>query len=393
MTDPRSALRADDEQGGEVARPRGTWRASFLLVVGATADAGESEVAAVIPGAEVVELVAPAESTPLVAARHAGEEIDPAALVARAQNAASAGDGPGTDARRPREDDEPLVAAVAHGGLLAPLTPRYATRDLASELQAAVIVAAPARPGALNAARLTVEAARGGGLAVAALVLTGWPDPPSRVQLDERALLHELTGLPVLTLTPGAPPPDWDVADWVLGDAGAGPAAARVTLEPYTAWEGEAPGDPRHAPRPRLMDTLEEVVATEGPVLAARAYAVVNRAAGGRKLTSVARAPLSSAMYWLAKERRIALTAKDEIPWQDDDVARALDAPAVRVRELGPRELIEVPLDEVAELMRRRRPAHGEDPAALKRAVLGTYGLRRLTARADAYLETALALL
>ncbi|HEV2768569.1 MAG TPA: hypothetical protein VGV40_00090, partial [Solirubrobacteraceae bacterium] len=223
--------------------------------------------------------------------------------------------------------------------------------------------------------------------------LTGWPDPPTRVQLDERALLHELTGLPVLTLAPGAPPADWDVADWAPDEPGAGPATARVTLEPYTAWEGEAPGDPRHAPRPRLMDTLEEVVVTEGPVLAARAYALVNRAAGGKKLTSVARAPLSSAMYWLAKEHRIALIARDEIPWQDDDVARALDAPPVRVRELGPRELIEVPLDEVAELMRRLRPAHGEDPAALKRAVLGAYGLRRLTARADAYLETALGLL
>jgi len=357
---------------------------TILLVVGATAEAGEADVARAIPGAEVVEVLPAAEAVPMVAARHAGEELDPAALVARVREAASAA----------RAGEAPhAVAAIAHGGLLAPLTPRYATRDLASELQAAVVVAAPARAGALNAARLTVEAARGGGLAVAALVLTGWPDPPSRVQLDERALLHELTGLPVLTLTPGAPPPDWDVADWAMGDAGAGVAPAGVVLEPYTAWEGEAPGDPRHAPRPRLMDTLEEVVATEGPVLASRVYSLVNRAAGGRKVTSVARAPLSSAMYWLAKEHRIALTARDEIPWQDDDVARAPDAPTVRVRELGPRELIEVPLDEVAELMRRLRPAHGEDPAALKRAVLGAYGLRRLTTRADAYLETALGLL
>lgn len=347
-----------------------------LLVVGATADAGEADVASAIPGAEVVELLPPSGAAPMVAAQHAGEELDPAALVTRAA-----------------QGEAELLAAVAHGGLLAPLTPRYAIRDLAAELQASVVVAAPARPGALNAARLTVEAARGGGLAVAALVLTGWPDPPTRVQLDERALLHELTGLPVLTLTAGAPPPDWDVADWATDESGGGPATARVTLEAYTAWEGEAPGDPRHAPRPRLMDTLEEVVTTEGPVLAARAYALVNRAAGGRKLTSVARAPLSSAMYWLAKEHRIALTPRDEIPWQDDDVARALDAPPLRVRELGPRELIEVPLDEVAELMRRLRPAHGEDPAALKRAVLGAYGLRRLTARTDAYLETALGLL
>jgi hypothetical protein len=124
---------------------------------------------------------------------------------------------------------------------------------------------------------------------------------------------------------------------------------------------------------------------------ATRAYSLYNKAAGGKKLTSVARAPLSSAVYWLAQERKIVLVRKDEIPWQDDDVVHPLDSPSVRVRELGTRTLDEVPLDEIAALIARLRAArgvHGETDT--KRAVLGAYGLVRLTGRADEYLGLAL---
>ena len=129
-------------------------------------------------------------------------------------------------------------------------------------------------------------------------------------------------------------------------------------------------------------------------MLAARAYALYNRASGGKKLTTTARAPLSSAVNWLGQERKITLTRKAEAPWQDDDAVRMPDQPAVRVRELGPRTLEEVPLDEIAELMRRLRAAgYADDEAGLKRAVLTMYGLVRLTQRADEYLGLAYALL
>jgi hypothetical protein len=142
------------------------------------------------------------------------------------------------------------------------------------------------------------------------------------------------------------------------------------------------------------MEAMLEIIAAEGPMRATRAYAVYNRASGGKKLTTTARAPLSSAVYWLAQERKIALTRRDEIPWQDDDLVRMPDTPAVRVRELGPRTLEEVPLDEIAELMRRLRDSRGvRGDAELKRAVLATYGLVRLTTRADEYLGLALGVL
>jgi hypothetical protein len=139
------------------------------------------------------------------------------------------------------------------------------------------------------------------------------------------------------------------------------------------------------------MQTMLEIIAAEGPMTASRAYSLYNRASGGRKLTSVAKAPLSSAIYWLAREEKITLTREADIPWQGDDMVRLPDHPAVRVRELGPRSLDEVPLDEIAELVKLIRGARGTgEPTELKRAILNAYGLVRLTGRADEYLGLAI---
>jgi hypothetical protein len=246
-----------------------------------------------------------------------------------------------------------------------------------------VVLTAPARPGVTGAARLAIEGALGAGLGVAAMILVGWPADPERVLLDERALLYEVTETPVLTLS-GGEQPDWPVEDWYAVAPPGRREAVPVALEPYRAWDGDVPGDPRNAPRPRIMDALLEIIGTEGPMLAGRAYALYNKASGGKKLTSVARAPLSNSVYHLAREGRVALVRAEEIPWQDDDVVRLPDAPPVVVRQLGPRELIEVPLDEIAELMRRLG-----DVEDRKRAVLNAYGLVRMTARAEQYLTTA----
>ena len=188
----------------------------------------------------------------------------------------------------------------------------------------------------------------------------------------------------------------WPLERWAAAEPLAPPAGAapgEITLAPYAAWEPRALPDPRGAGRETIGPALLEIVATEGPMLAARAYASYNRAAGGRKLTSIARAPLSSAAYRLRMAGAIELVGAGETPGQDDDVLRLAGSPPVRVRELGPRTLDEVPLDEVAELMRRLRDCgvagHADE---LKRAVLDAYGLVRLTAKADEYLGQALAL-
>jgi hypothetical protein len=335
-----------------------------LVVIGTSAGAAEREVAEALGEAGEVF-----ETGSLVAAKLAGAELEPGRLVA--------------DARHAGDRTERLVVATT-GGLMGPITERFSNRDLARELGLGVVLAVPAGEGFVGPALLTLESALGGGLAVAAIAIAGWPDPPSRVLLEERALLERMASVPVLTDVARAP-----VAEWAAGAR----RGASVSLEPYTAWELRPVGDPRATPRAEIMEAMIEIVGAEGPMTATRAYSVYNRASGGRKLTSVARAPLSSSIYWLAQERKVVLVRKDDIPWQDDDVVRMPDSPPVRVRELGPRTLEEVPLDEVAELVRRLRAAGaagGDDDT--KRAVLNAYGLVRLTSRADEYLGLALGL-
>ena len=336
-----------------------------LVVIG---EGAPTVATAIDPDAFVLD---EGDGTPFIAAQHRGHTLEPERLLADARAHA--------------------IVGIRYD-LLAPLTPRYSVRDLALAVNAPVVLVQPAEAGLTGPARLAAEGARGAGLAVAAFVLDGWPDPPSRALIDDRALLYETTEVPVLTLTHGEQP-DWPVEDWkdtppIQAPGETGPPRTRIALEPYRAWEGESPGDPRSAPRPRIMEAMLEIVAAEGPMLASRAYAVYNRAAGGKKLTTVARAPLSNSIYHLAREGKLVLQREEEIPWQGDDVVRLPDTAPVVVRELGPRELIEIPLEEIAELMRRL----GDQPD-LKRAVLNTYGLIRMTSRAEQYLTTAEGLL
>jgi hypothetical protein len=352
-----------------------------LFVVGGSLAAGEQAAAgAVADVLEATRVMVPefdTVATPAIAARHHGGEVDPAALVEQARRA------------------EGLVVVSAPGGMLAGLTPRFTVRDLARELWLPIVIAVPATPELTGLARLNVEAARAAGLAVAAIVVTGWPDPPNRVLLDELTLLDE--GAVPVHVVPGGgrlPAHDWLDAAPAAPEAAAAATAVAVSLEPYNAWEARDLGDPRSTPRPQIMDGLLEIVAAEGPILADRAYGLYNKASGGKKLTSIARAPLSSAAYWLSREGKVVLLSGEEIPWQGQDLLRMPDAPPVVVRELGTRELVEVPLDEIAELMRRLNAARQiPDDQALKRAVLDAYGLIRLTARADEYLGLAIGLL
>jgi hypothetical protein len=160
---------------------------------------------------------------------------------------------------------------------------------------------------------------------------------------------------------------------------GARKGAVQVDLEPYVAWASRAVPDPRRAGREAIGPALLEIVHAEGPILADRAYRLYLRASGGKALTSIARAPLSGAAFRLRQAGAIEF---------DDgaEVLRPAGTGEVRVRELGPRTLDEVPPEEVAELMRRLRAAGATD---LSRAVLDAYGLVRMTAKAEEYLAYA----
>ena len=182
----------------------------------------------------------------------------------------------------------------------------------------------------------------------------------------------------------------------------------------YAAWQGGGLADPRTAPVSRVAEHLLEIVTVEGPVTADRAYRLYIRGAGSSKVTQRARAPMEQALGRLRLRGQVEVEELDNAG-ESQQVLRLTGTPAVVVRELGERSLYEVPLNEIAELMRHKRhelmgraggqPAHAvagviqqaalrrASPDRLMRAVLDAYDLIRMTQAAEQYLTAALTLL
>jgi dethiobiotin synthetase len=123
--------------------------------------------------------------SPHLAARLTGRPIEPAALLDDARCAAGEAD---------------VLVAEGVGGILVPLTPGYLVRDLALDLGLPVLVAARPGLGTINHTLLTLEALRAVGLAVAAVVLTPWPDAPSELERSNRETIAALGAVAVETL-------------------------------------------------------------------------------------------------------------------------------------------------------------------------------------------------
>ena len=124
-------------------------------------------------------------ASPHLAAELAGERIEPARLLAIARAAAD-----GADA----------LVCEGVGGFLVPLTLGYLVRDLARDLGLPVAIAAPPGLGTINATLLTLEAVRGIGLTVAAVVLTPWPREPGPIERSNHEAVEQLGAVRVLTL-------------------------------------------------------------------------------------------------------------------------------------------------------------------------------------------------
>jgi len=155
-----------DEEPGELGRDH------ELLAAAANAGQSPEDVAPYRFGPPV---------SPHLAAELAGVRIEPADLV----KAARAHD---------------LVVCEGVGGLLVPITPGYLVRDLAVDLHLPLVIAARPGLGTINHTLLTVEAARGGGLTVAGVVMTPWPEDPTPMQRSNRATVEQLAGVRVSAL-------------------------------------------------------------------------------------------------------------------------------------------------------------------------------------------------
>ncbi len=95
----------------------------------------------------------------------------------------------------------------------------------------------------------------------------------------------------------------------------------------------------------------------------------------------------NQAMARLVRPGRVQVL-QDDIVGQIDKTVHAPGTPPVVVRELGDRQLWEVPPSEVQELMRRLQEAEGlHDEESVKRAVLRVYGRKSLTKATSTYLD------
>ncbi len=123
--------------------------------------------------------------SPHLAGELAGEEIDPGRL--RRAVAAAA-------------DDADALVCEGVGGLMVPLTPDYLVRNFAAEVGLPLVVVASPGLGTINHTLLTVEAAWGAELEIAAVVLNPWPEEAGAMEESNRETIARLSGVEVLTL-------------------------------------------------------------------------------------------------------------------------------------------------------------------------------------------------
>jgi dethiobiotin synthetase len=153
-------------------------------------------------------------ASPHLAAAQAGEMIDPERLLEAAKAAAV-----GVDALVCEGVGGllvPLVRGVGSRGRRGGVARPYLVRDLASDLGYPLVVAASPGLGTINHTLLTIEAARGAGLEVASVVLTPWPEEPSKVELSNRQTITALARVEVQALPPLdlAAPATWPALSW-----------------------------------------------------------------------------------------------------------------------------------------------------------------------------------
>jgi very-short-patch-repair endonuclease len=177
-------------------------------------------------------------------------------------------------------------------------------------------------------------------------------------------------------------------------DPQAAPQEARIhglgskNTVPYRVWMPRTLQHPESSPRAEVIAGLADIIDVEGPMHAQRAYRLHTSAAGGARVGREMRR-----LFHEATEVGLRTGAfqqvDDDLVGQDEKTLYGISQPPVILRELGPRQLLEVPRSEVAALI-LDLGLQGQPAAVVRRPVLDALGLVRLTTRASQYIDECL---
>ena len=131
--------------------------------------------------------------------------------------------------------------------------------------------------------------------------------------------------------------------------------SSRGGMSRYVAWNTRPVPDPREARQSELVDTLLEVVAAEGPMLAHRAYRLILQAAGFHRLVHTVVSPLNKAAVRAEREGKLVAVPSGVGTALSDRVLRLPSQAPVVMRERGSRDLEEIPASEIQALARELR--------------------------------------
>ena len=171
--------------------------------------------------------------------------------------------------------------------------------------------------------------------------------------------------------------------------------AGTPAILPYVEWDETGLAHPSDTHPFGTVPALRRIIETEGPITAARAYRLYVRGSGSTRVTKLARSKLEVALNRLLDQNQVQIDELVSDPGnQVQRVLRNPGTPPVSVREIGSRDLYEVPLNEVAALIGLRLERYpGASHDQLMRYVLKSYGWRRLTDKARSYLTAAIRLM
>lgn len=138
-----------------------------------------------------------------------------------------------------------------------------------------------------------------------------------------------------------------------------------------------------------IAEGFREIVAVEGPVLSTRLFTLYARSGGLSKLTPQVRKRFAAALKTACLNKQFAYS-QDPSDGAVVLVLRLPDQPEVQVRELGGRSILDVPANELAEVMFELSSAGDKllEGAPLMEAVARFYQLKKLSDDARKRLET-----